>query len=359
VSRRWRVVAALAVGLILLALSLWGVDVAEVRRNVAAAKPGWLLAGAPIYLLSYFVRSLRWRLVLRPVERVTVAESYSMLMAGYFLNYVIPVRAGEIAKSFFLKRLKGTPIATSLPTVFVDKLLEFVSILLIVLMVPVLSIRLEGPVAVLIFTLLGIFLVALCLLAVAFRRRDETTRLLCWMIRWLPRGLYERLSVWIAMFVKGMGVARENVKALPSLIALTAVAVLLDAAYFLMMFRAFSVDVGFAKVIFGYTLLTLSYILPTPPAQIGYNELVIGLIFAGGLTGAHVGRGDVMAVVIVAHAMTGILITAVGLLSFWSMGIRVSESFRGMGSAAGSEISAEDGVIAGTDGERLRGGSEI
>lgn len=359
-SRRWRTAAALTAGFVLLALSLWGVDIAQVRRLVAEARPGWLAAGAALYLLSYFVRSLRWRLVLRPVERVTVAESYTMLMAGYFLNYVIPVRAGEIAKSFFLKRLKGTPIATSLPTVFVDKLFEFVSIVLIVLMVPVLSIRLEGPIAVLIFTLLGIFLAALGLLAIAFGKRDATTRLLCGLLSWLPRRLYERLSRWIALFVKGMGVARENLRALPSLMGLTALAVLIDAAYFLMMFRAFSVDVGFAKVVFGYTLLTLSYILPTPPAQIGYNELVIGLIFAGGLTGAHVGRGEVMAVVIVAHAITGLLITVVGLLSFWRMGIRVSDSFRGVGNTAGggAEASADD-ATEGADGSRPRGGTEI
>jgi len=41
-------------------------------------------------------------------------------------GHVIPIRAGEVAKSVFLKRLKGLPIATSLPTVFVDKLLELV-----------------------------------------------------------------------------------------------------------------------------------------------------------------------------------------------------------------------------------------
>lgn len=329
-TRRWRIVAALAVGLVLLALSAWGVDFAEVRRHVAGADPVWLIAGALLYLASYFVRSLRWRLVLRPVQSVSVLESYGMLMAGYFLNYVIPVRAGEIAKSFFLKRLKGTPIATSLPTVFVDKLLEFVSIVLIVVMIPILSVRLDGPIAALVGALLLVFLAALALLAVAFWRRDATTTLLVRLLRWVPKRAHQRLSTWIALFVKGMGVARENLRTLPSLIGLTALAVLLDAAYFFLMFRAFSVDVGFAQVVFGYTLLTLSYILPTPPAQIGYNELVIGLIFAGGLTGAHVGRGDVLAVVIVAHAITGILITAVGLAAFWGMGVRVSESFQRM-----------------------------
>ena len=138
----------------------------------------------------------------------------------------------------------------------------------------------------------------------------------------------------MGFFVSGMGVARHNFRALPELLGLTGLAVLIDASYFFLMFRAFGIDVAFLRVLFGYTLLTLSYILPTPPAQIGYNELVIGLIFAGGLAGAAIPRDEVMAVIVVAHALTGLIITGVGLWSFWSMGIRVSESFRGAGGDA-------------------------
>ncbi len=350
-SRGARIALTFVAGLLLLVLALWGVDVSEVRGHIARADVRLLAAGAALYLVSYFVRSLRWRLILRPVTRISVPQAYSMLMAGYFLNYVIPVRAGEVAKSFFLRRLKGIPIATSLPTVFVDKLLEMVSIVFVVLMVPILSIDLGGTLTALVYVLLGLFLVALALLVLAYRKEEATTRLLCALFSWLPRRAYERLSEWTRLFVRGMGVARQSARSLLPLLTLTAVAVLIDAGYFLLMFRAFSVDVGFTTVLFGYTLLTLSYILPTPPAQIGYNELVIGLIFAGGLAGAHVARDQVMAVVVVAHAITGLLITGVGLWGFWAMGIRVTESFRaaGAGSAAGKEAPGTRGSLEGSD----------
>lgn len=328
-TRRTKTVVAFIAGLVLLALALWGIDFGELREHISRAGPAWLAAASLLYVVAYVVRSLRWRLILSPVKRVTVGESFSMLMAGYFLNYVIPIRAGEVAKSFFLKRLKGVPVATSLPTVFVDKLLELVSIVLVLTLVPILSIDLEGSLAVLVYVVLGVFVFAVGILILAFRSEQATTRLLCTLFAWLPSRAYERLSEWLKLFVKGMGVARENVRALPSLLGLTGLAVLTDACYFFVMFRAFGIEVAFARVLFGYTLLTLSYILPTPPAQIGYNELVIGLIFAGGLAGAAISRGEVMAVVIVAHALTGLIITGVGLWSFWAMGIRVSDSFRG------------------------------
>lgn len=327
-NSRLRTALALLAGLVLLGLSLYGVDLGAVRRHLARAKPLLLCAGALLYLVAYFVRSLRWRLILRPVERVSVGEAYAMLMAGYFLNYVVPVRAGEVAKSFFLKRLKGTAIARSLPTVFVDKLLELLSIVLILVMVPVLSIQLEGSLAGLIYVVSSVFVAALVLLVFAFRNQEGTTRFLCRLFAWLPGRIYAKLSDWMRLFVEGMAVARENLRVLPFLLGLTALAVVVDASYFFLMFKAFAFDLAFPRVLFGYTLLTLSYILPTPPAQIGYNELVVGLIFAGGLAAGVVTRDEVLAVVIVAHALTGLLITVVGLGSFWSMGIRLSESFR-------------------------------
>lgn len=333
-NRTTKVAIALVVGLVLLGISLWGIDFGDVRGYISRARPGLLVFGALLYLLAYLVRSLRWRLILSPLERITVVESFSMMMAGYFLNYVIPIRAGEVAKSFFLKRLKGVPIATSLPTVFVDKLLELVSIVLVLLLVPILSIDLGGALAILVYAVLAVFAIAVAILVLAFRNEAATTTLLCRLFAWLPGRAYERIAEWMGLFVKGMGVARHNVRALPSLLGLTGLAVLIDACYFFLMFRAFGIDVAFLRVLFGYTLLTLSYILPTPPAQIGYNELVIGLIFAGGLAGAMVSRGEVMAVVVVAHALTGLLITGVGLWSFWAMGIRVSESFRRAGGDA-------------------------
>jgi uncharacterized protein (TIRG00374 family) len=323
-----RIGLALAAGVVLLALALWGVDGAELKSSLARANVAWLVAAATLYVVAYFVRSLRWRAILHPIAPLRVSEAFQMFMAGMFLNYVIPIRAGEVAKSFFLKRLKGIPIATSLPTVFVDKLFELVPVLFIVAMVPILSIRMSATLATLIYLVLGIFVLAMALLLFAFRRPEGASRLLCGLFSWLPARIYGRLSEFVRLFVEGMGVARREAHTIWYFLALTAAAVLIDGLYFYLMFRAFAVEVAFTRVLFGYTLLTLSYILPTPPAQIGYNEFVIGLIFAGGVAATGVARHEVMAVVIVAHALTGLLIAGVGMWSFGAMGIRVGESFR-------------------------------
>ncbi len=359
-SRRAKIGLAIIAGLVLLAAALYGVDAARVRTLIVQVDPGWLALAAVFYVSAYVVRSLRWRLVLAPVERVKVSEAFSMLMAGYFLNYIIPIRAGEVAKAFFLKRLKGVPVAASLPTIFVDKLLELFSVVLVVLLVPVLSVRLGGYLTTLITTVLIIFAAAVLLLFLAIRNEEATSRLLSRSLAWLPDRIHERLTRWLTLFVRGMGVARQNARAGGALLALTALAVLLDAVYFSLVFRAFSIDVAFVKVLFGYTLISLSYILPTPPAQIGHNQAVMVVIFA---TGLGLGRADATAVMILAHVLTGIIITGIGLASFAAMSIRVGESFRHVargGAVEGGPLAAErtgdDRPAPG--GELPRGGSD-
>ncbi len=325
--RHARTVLALVVGVALLALALRGIDLRGVGTRIGEADRRWLAVAAAVYLLAYFVRSLRWRLILRPVVRVGVRESFFMLMAGYFLNYIIPIRAGELAKSFFLKRTRGLPIATTLPTVFVDKLLELFSILLVIVLFPVLSVQASGELTTIIVSVLVIFVAAVGLLLLAIRNRERAVDLVCRGFRWLPARLYERLSEWLALFINGLSLSASTVRSLWMLLFLTGTAVALDAVYFRIMFLAFDIPVRFPIVLFGYTLISLSYILPTPPAQVGYNEFIMKIIFSVGL---GLPLDDVMAVMLLAHPLTGVLITVVGIWSFSAMGIRVGESFRGI-----------------------------
>ena len=93
-SSRVRIALVCVIGALLLALALRGVDAGRMREEIAGVRPGLVALALVVYLSAYVVRSLRWRLILRPVASVRVSESFFMLMAGYFLNYLIPVRAG-------------------------------------------------------------------------------------------------------------------------------------------------------------------------------------------------------------------------------------------------------------------------
>jgi len=95
-------------------------------------------------------------------------------------------------------------------------------------------------------------------------------------------------------------------------VLLTALGIGLDGLYFWLIFRAFGIGYPFIKVLFGYTLINLSYALPQPPAQLGSNEWMMIIIFSIGFA---LTRQDASAIMAFAHVLTAILIGSLGLLA--------------------------------------------
>ncbi len=93
-----------------------------------------------------------------------------------------------------------------------------------------------------------------------------------------------------------------------------------------MIFRTLGLqDVGFMKILFGYTLMNLTYILPTPPAQIGSNEFMRVIIFSFAL---GVGKNLTGATVATVHILTTIVIFVTGALSLSAIGMKFTDAFR-------------------------------
>jgi uncharacterized membrane protein YbhN (UPF0104 family) len=104
-------------------------------------------------------------------------------------------------------------------------------------------------------------------------------------------------------------------------------AILMDGLFFLMLFKAFNVEIGFLKLLFGYTLIYLSYVIPQPPAQLGSNEWIMLIIFSLGL---GLEKNSVSSIMIFSHAMTGILLSIIGVIGISYSGFKVTHlDFRG------------------------------
>ena len=74
-----------------------------------------------------------------------------------------------------------------------------------------------------------------------------------------------------------------------------------------------------------YTLYNLAFILPSPPGQIGSNEL-IGLLVFSGVFGLP--RSEVGAMFVFSHPWTGLLMTCSGLACLSSMGLTLRGALR-------------------------------
>ena len=114
----------------------------EFRELLQQVKTGNYAVTFPVMLVSiigYYFRSLRWKLILRNMqEEVSVRNLYASLSIGYAVNFATP-RLGEITRCLVLKKSSGVSLEKSLISVFLERVIDLVSLGLIVVLSLLLS----------------------------------------------------------------------------------------------------------------------------------------------------------------------------------------------------------------------------
>lgn len=104
------------------------------QRTWGNANKEWLLVMAAITLISHFLRAVRWRILLQPAGYTpNVWDSFLSLMVGYLVNLVIP-RGGEVSRCYNLYKLDKTPVEISFGTVVVERIVDVICLLTLVLL---------------------------------------------------------------------------------------------------------------------------------------------------------------------------------------------------------------------------------
>jgi uncharacterized protein (TIRG00374 family) len=315
----------LGAGAILLFTFLRLVDVRSVSQRLEHLQVTFALLCGVAFLGAYVVRALRWRLLLTPYE-VSVGRTVALYQVAIFLNWLLPIRAGEVAKSLLLRRSDGIPVSRSLATVSMDKALDLLPVVALLALLPFVHLHLGRSLWLLLISALAVVAVAVAGLALAAWRRDRALAALRRVLRAvLPAGAGERVEPAVERFVDTLLALVRRPRLMLAATAYTAVAVGLDALFCLLAFRAVGTVVALPVVLYGYTLYNLAFILPTPPGQIGSNEL-IGLLIFSGVFG--VDRQGVGAMFLFSHPWTAALMATSGLLSLSAMGLTLRGTLR-------------------------------
>ncbi|MBJ7598503.1 MAG: hypothetical protein DLM67_22420 [Candidatus Nephthysia bennettiae] len=74
------------------------------------------------FLAAFSIRGVRWRLFLKPIGNVSVYTTVRLFLISTTVNFLLPVRGGEIVKTLMLKRVADIPVSRSLPSVAMDNL---------------------------------------------------------------------------------------------------------------------------------------------------------------------------------------------------------------------------------------------
>ena len=345
--------AKTGVGVLLSLILLWWVlrDVSldEVLLRIRSADPLFLTLSVGIALAAFWIRAIRWGVLLQPVAGATSFQArVGATFIGFTFNNLLPARVGEVARAYSLSRAAGVPIAASFATLVVERLLDgliLLGLLFAAMASPgfpaITDDRIRSG-ATLVALVMGAAIVALGLAVANPARAGRLVRV---FLRPLPDGPREGTLAILGSFARGLTVLRT-----PGLFGLSVGLTLFQWSFsalsYLMAFRAFQIDqVPYAGSLFLQSFVSFAVAPPSAPGFFGPFEFAstLGLGFWG------VPTEQAVSFAIGYHIAGFIPVNLIGAYYIWRLGLSWSglrESSSGTDLDAGAQA-AEDEQGAG------------
>lgn len=319
-------------GVLVTVLLLWwalsGVAFGEVWANIRRGD-FWLLgASVAVATFGFFIRALRWKVLLTPVREDTALRSrFSAVSIGFMANNVLPARIGEFARAYAFSRMEPVSAPAALGTLVVERLLDGI-VLLLFLVLPVLT---PGfPTSGALFEGWGSALLRAGVLAVA-----AVFLVLVWLTVW-PRP-FVRFVEGIARILPA-GVARPLVDSLEAFLdsvqILRRPRLLMIAALWSLFFwtwhgisfwlgmRAFGIETGFISALFTEAVVGFGVAIPSAPGFFGTFHAAAKFALSDVY---GVSEAASLAFAFGYHFGGWIPITLIGFWYAWRLGLSVSD----------------------------------
>ena len=345
-----------AVSVGLLALFFVTVDLDRMLDALAEANYLFVLPGIAMYLVSVLFRTVRWQVLLRHMRPVSVARLYPVVVVGYMANNLLPMRLGELIRSYYVGEREGISKTSALATILVERVLDAVTLLFfiagIAMFVPLAGLaesfadRLGIPWPMLVALFSAPFVMTIgALIAFAFYP-VVVLSLAAHPLGVLPRRVEERLRRLLEMFLEGL-VPLRNPRTLALLFLLSVPIWLFETGLFFFVGFAFGLDKVYDSLgdlaVMAVVVTSVSNIgssIPAAPGGIGLFELVARETLVL-LPMAEVARSVAGGYAAVVHAALLLPMIVLGQLFLWASHI----SLRSL-SKAGRDASARVGLAA-------------
>lgn len=294
-------------------------DMGQVYRSLIRAN-GWAMALAGVvFLLSYLIRALRWRILLTPLARLPYGQVRDVLLTGFMVNCLFPARIGELARALVLGRVAGVSRRGALASVGVERIFDglcligILSTLGLLFEVPPWTRRLGHITSLILVVILGV------VVWLAFHHRSFFL-VFDRALFFLPARIRQRVTGFFERFVIGTRALRS-----PWLVAQTVILSLLiwglEIVVYLTVLRGFGIDLPAWSAALALVITNFSIATPSAPGYVG--------LFEAGCSGAVIALGLdkelALSYAIGIHLLLFSIVVVSGLISMFHLGLRFGD----------------------------------
>jgi uncharacterized protein (TIRG00374 family) len=301
---KWSVLVGLVTSIVFGFVLSYQIDVRQLGTALQSTHSLLLVLAIGAFLVTLLLRAWRWQYLLEALKPIHILPLFSATAIGFMANMLLPAHAGEVVRAYLLGRKEQLSVTTCFATIVVERLLDLVSVLLILAVTLVWgqlplaaglvadSVRIGGYSAVLLCVALtaGLWLL------------HTQTAMIINVIRiclgFLPERWLARLTAALHAFAQGLEGLQQG-KRLVMLLLQSLALWILTAGSNLLVLSAFGLHLPLSAAFFVLVLQILGVMIPSSPGFIGtyHAAVVIGLAVFG------VGRELALSIALVMHAV--------------------------------------------------------
>ncbi len=274
----------------------------------------FLLFSVILMIFSVYIRAIRWRYILLPLEKIKLFPLFGSTMIGYFGNSVLPFRLGEILRAVALSAQSTSTMTTVMGTIILERFLDMAGLILVIITFTVIS-PLNNWIGgtfylIVIFTIIGL------VLALILNRNKD------WFAsRKSNNVIIKKIFGLLISLLNGFTTLQSSNKKL-NIFSLSIILWILY--YFSMMLVVKATGLGLTWSDTGVLLIatTLSIIIPAAPGYFGtYHAATIFV-----LTSMYgIARIDSQAFAVLAHAVGFVPFVVIGAIFFIKSSVSLSQ----------------------------------
>jgi uncharacterized protein (TIRG00374 family) len=300
----------LGITTLLLVLLLRIVDVRDIVSAFGRADLRLVPIAISMHIGAMWLRSLVWRRLLP--SRPSTRTLFQISIVGFAVNYLMPVRIGELVRVYLVKRWCKDESGPILASLVAERVLDGLTVSSI-LLVALLFVPAPAYVVALGITIAAAFAALGLILALVSWRTDVVVALAGLGVRPLPPSLRPRLIHLAHGFAGNLG-QLGGWRSVPPLVVLVFSGWLAQFAVFYVLMFAFPLTASLPEAMLDGSIANFATLLPSAPGAVGaFDAALINLLMD--IQGASVENAAAYALLV--HAVLILPIVALGGLILW------------------------------------------
>lgn len=260
----------IGISIVFLYLALRGQHFDALRMALTEASYIWLIPAILCYFAGVIIRTYRWHVLLRSTRAIPMRRLWPVIVIGYMANNVLPLRAGELVRTYVLSEREKVSRSATLATIVVERVFDGLTMLAFIVFAA-LFIDINARVRQLILVAALLFLGGLAVFFFIAFSGAWRVRLLRPILSRLPHAITVRAEALIIEFIAGLGSLRRASDT--GLIALASVgAWSAEATMYALVARGFGLHLSAAAAMLTTGVANLFTLVPSSPGYIGPFE---------------------------------------------------------------------------------------